>query len=40
VVLLQGWSNNTLSGRMIGMAFLALLAWPAWWGWETLFGAR
>jgi hypothetical protein len=36
--VLQGWSKNNFSGRVIGIAFLAAFAVAARWGLLTLFG--
>jgi len=38
VAVLQAWSKSTISGRVIGLAFLAAFGFAAWWGVRTLFG--
>jgi len=36
VAVLQGWSNNTVSGRCIGVVFLIAMALAARWGARVL----
>jgi hypothetical protein len=38
--VLQGWSNNTPSGRAIGLAFVVGLGIAALWGVRTLLPLR
>jgi len=36
--VLQAWSKNSFSDRLIGVAFLALFGFAAAWGVRTLLG--
>jgi hypothetical protein len=36
--VLQGWSKSTISGRVIGVAFIAVFSVAAMWGLQTLLG--
>jgi hypothetical protein len=36
VAVLQGWSKNTVSQRMIGVSFLVVFGAAAVWGFRTL----
>jgi hypothetical protein len=38
IAVLQGWSKNTFSGRIIAMSFVVLFGAAAVWGLRTLVG--
>jgi len=38
ISVLQGWSKNTISGRVTGIIFIAAFAFAARWGLHTLLG--
>ena len=38
MAVLQGWSRSTISGRLIGLAFLFAMGFGALWGARLLMG--
>lgn len=38
LVVLQDWSKNNLSGRFVGLIFIALFGAAAFWGIRTILG--
>jgi hypothetical protein len=40
VAVLQGWSKSSLSGRLVGVGFIAVLGIAAFWGVQTLIPHR
>jgi hypothetical protein len=38
VAVLQGWSKNTASGRLVGVGFMIVMGLAAVWGMRTLLG--
>jgi hypothetical protein len=40
VAVLQVWSKSTMSGRIVGLAFLVAFGVAAVWGLRTLMGAH
>jgi len=40
VAVLQGWSKSTMSGRVLGVAFIVFLGFGAMWGFRVVFGLQ
>jgi hypothetical protein len=38
IAVLQGWSNSTPAGRLIGVGFIVVMGLAAAWGVRTLVG--
>ncbi|HLY93166.1 MAG TPA: hypothetical protein VKQ89_07920 [Candidatus Angelobacter sp.] len=40
IAVLQGWGKSTMSGRVLGVAFIIALGYAAIWGFRTILGLQ